>query len=90
VITASTSLNGQLFGSLIGNSTGYHLGDVKGSIFGDDSTVLVDSANSELVGPVRNLTLLGQTGNTPVDNSNVNQWIEVTVNGLTRYIPLYV
>lgn len=89
VITASTSLNGQLFGSLIGNSTGYHLGDVKGSMFGDDSTVLVDGANSEIVGPVRNLTLLGQTGNTPADTGSVNEWIEVTVNGNTRYIPLY-
>lgn len=89
VITASTSLNGQLFGSLIGNSTGYHLGEVKGSVFGDDSALLIDAVNSEVVGPVRNLTLLGQTANSPTDSATVSEWIEVTVNGNTRYIPLY-
>jgi hypothetical protein len=34
--------------------TGNLVGDVNGSVFADDSTMLVDGTNSELVGPVNN------------------------------------
>ena len=43
-------------GSLTGNSNGFHTGDVKGSVFGDDSTLLIDGISSTVVGPVNNNT----------------------------------
>lgn len=54
--------------SIVGNTTGYHTGDITGSVFGDDSTLLVDGVNNtvnaliqggmqEIVGPgVVNIT----------------------------------
>jgi hypothetical protein len=74
-------VNAKHFGSFVG--------DLTGSVVSDDSTVIIDGVNGEVVGPVRNLKLLGQTGNVPVDTGTVNEWIEITVNGNTRYIPLY-
>jgi hypothetical protein len=47
-----------LVGPLIGNTTGYHTGDVKGSIFGNDlSTMLVDGTGGRIVGDVYTSTL---------------------------------
>ena len=36
-------------------------GDVKGSVFGDDSTLLVDSIESKIVGPVETTTVIANT-----------------------------
>ena len=63
--------------------------DVKGSIFGDDSTLLVDAVTSKVVGPVETTTVsasLGFTGNlTGNVNGNVNGIITgqagSTING---------
>ena len=63
--------------------------DLTGSVFSDDSTLLIDGVNGELVGPVRDLSILGETGNTPANTGSVDSWLEVTINGNTRYIPLY-
>ena len=41
-ITA-TGLIGNVTGNLTGNSDGFHTGDVKGSVFGDDSSVIVNA-----------------------------------------------
>lgn len=91
-------VKGSVFGDdstlLIDGVTSRHfgtfIGDLTGSVVSDDSTVIVDGVNGEVVGPVRDLKLLGQTGNTPIDAVNANEWIEITVNGNTRYVPLYV
>ena len=40
--TAGSTITGTLTGSLLGTSSGLHTGDVKGSIFGDDSSIMVD------------------------------------------------
>jgi hypothetical protein len=37
---------------VFGNTTGYHTGDVTGSVFADDSTLLVDGTSGRIVGPV--------------------------------------
>ena len=46
-----------LVGPLIGNTTGYHTGDVKGSIFADGSTMLVDGTSGRIIGDVYTSTL---------------------------------
>jgi len=49
-ITATGTIGGNLTGSVTGNTAGYHTGDVKGSVFGDDSTVLVDAVAGSIPG----------------------------------------
>jgi hypothetical protein len=43
-----------------GNTTGYHTGDITGSVFADNSTLLVDATSGRIVGPV----FANVTGNT--------------------------
>lgn len=64
------------------------IGDVVGSLFSDASTMLIDGTDGSLM--VANINIAGEIGNTPNNPSSVNSWLEVTVNGATRYIPLYV
>jgi len=45
----------------IGNITGNVVGDITGSVFGDDSTVLVDSNNNKVIGDVDNLEVVTST-----------------------------
>jgi hypothetical protein len=62
----------------------------KGSLVADDSTILIDAINGSLV--TANIDIVGSTGTPSVgagDLANVNEWLQVTVNGNTRYIPLY-
>lgn len=62
----------------------------KGSLVADDSTILIDAINGSLV--TANIDIIGTTGTPSVgagDLANVNEWLQVTVNGNTRYIPLY-
>lgn len=66
-------------------------GDLTGSLFTDSSTMILDGTSGSLMSA--NIDVIGQTGNTPSvgagDLANVNEWLEITVNGNTRYIPLY-
>ena len=39
----SSDIIGNVTGNLTGNSNGFHTGDVKGSVFGDDSSVIVNA-----------------------------------------------
>lgn len=78
------------------NGSGLFEGEVgaaafRGTVTSDDSIILVDGVSSEIVGPVRNLEVRGPTGtpNNNTDNLSPAEWLEVTVNGNTRYIPLY-
>jgi hypothetical protein len=41
-----------LIGNVTGDTTGYHTGDVTGSVFADDSTLLVDGTGGKIVGPI--------------------------------------
>jgi hypothetical protein len=41
-----------LTGSVTGNTTGYHSGDTKGSVFADDSSVIVDGIGFKLLAPL--------------------------------------
>jgi hypothetical protein len=57
----------------------------------DNSTIIIDGATGSF--NVANVDVVGVATNTPAvgagDLANVNEWLEVTVNGNTRYIPLY-
>ena len=61
------------------------IGDIQGSVIADDSTVIIDSTSGAIV----NLAFTGEVGNTPADTGTVDSWLEVSVNGATKYIPLY-
>ena len=56
-------LTGDVTGDVTGNTTGYHTGDTKGSVFGDDSTLLVDAVNNTLNGNVTGNVTGDLTGN---------------------------
>ena len=45
-------LTGNVIGNVTGNTVGFHTGDSKGSVFADDSSVLVDAVNGKIVGDV--------------------------------------
>ena len=55
--THTGSVVGDLTGNAAGSHTGTFDGEVTGSVFSDDSTILVDGINSEIVGNVNNNTI---------------------------------
>jgi len=55
--TFSNTIQGNVLGNVTGDTTGYHTGDVKGSVFADGSTMLVDSTGGRIVGDVYTSTL---------------------------------
>jgi hypothetical protein len=61
--------------------------DLTGSLFSDASTMIFDGTDGKLM--TANINLIGETGNTPANAVTVDSWLEVTVNGVTKYIPLY-
>jgi hypothetical protein len=63
-------------------------GDITGSVFSDSSTMLIDGTSGSLM--MANVDMVGQTGNAPITPGSVDSWLEVTVNGNTKYVPLYV
>jgi len=71
---------------------GSFVGDTQGSLTSDDSMILVDAVNGEILAPVRDLSLLGTTndGSAVSDTTTPVEWLEITVNGNTRYMPLYI
>lgn len=63
-----------------------------GSLIADDSTTLIDATTGEILGPIRDISVLGSTSGTPVSNPDSlspSEWLTITVNGAIRYIPLY-
>ena len=62
----------------------------KGTLVADDSAIILDGTTGSLI--TANIDIVGTTGTPSVgagDLANVNEWLQVTVNGNTRYIPLY-
>jgi hypothetical protein len=62
-------------------------GDLRGSVALDDSTVVISAQDGTLL--VGNVNIVGETGNTPATPGTVDSWLQVTVNGATKFIPLY-
>lgn len=68
--------------NVTGNLLGYHTGDMTGSVFGDDSTKLVDGVESKIVGPVESDNIRGSfIGTVFSDDSSVVINEEGTVLG---------
>ena len=44
----TANITGNLLGNLEGNTVGYHTGDVTGSLFGGDSTLIIDGINNSI------------------------------------------
>ena len=88
VIAAGTftgTLTGDVIGNVTGNTQGYHTGDVTGSIFADDSTLLVDAVDAAIVGPIRSNDIRGDLiGSVFADNSTL---IVNGVDGSLYYDP---
>lgn len=63
----------------------------KGSLVADDSGIIIDGTTGSLI--TANIDVVGNVSSTPSvgagDLANVNEWLQITVNGNTRYIPLY-
>ena len=83
------NLNGSLTvsGTFNADVTGTLDGDVTGSIFSDSSTMLIDGGTGGLM--CANVDLIGNVGATPSTPVTVDSWLQVKVNGATKYIPLY-
>jgi hypothetical protein len=47
-IIPAAVVSGTFSGDVVGNTTGYHTGEVKGSVFADNSTLLVDAVSSTI------------------------------------------
>lgn len=86
----SISINGEITNNI--SAMGGITGDLIGSVFGSDSSILVDAINSEVIAPIRDIKVLGATdsGTAVVDKINPVEYLIITVNGNTRYIPLFV
>lgn len=77
-ITGTIGPDVTLVGSLQGNSNGYHTGDMTGSVFAIDSSVLVDAISGQLFStevrtprvknPTGNLRMVSDTGNVSVES----------------------
>lgn len=65
------------------------IGNLIGSVYGDDSALLIDSENSEITGPIRDITVRGNTANVPVNTATPTEWLLVNINGSSRYFPLF-
>lgn len=60
------------FGNVTGDTTGYHIGDVfgsiKGSVFGGDSSIIIDDSTSTVLGNVNNSTTTSKQVNSATIN----------------------
>jgi hypothetical protein len=71
-------------GGVTGNTTGYHTGDMTGSLFADDSTVLVDAVAGKIVGPIESESIRGNlVGSVFADDSTV------IINGIDGSLAYY-
>jgi hypothetical protein len=58
------TVTGNLVGNVTGNTDGYHTGDVKGSVFADNSSILVDSVDRIFYGTI-------DTGDTIINSNSI-------------------
>lgn len=87
-----TAQNG-FFGNVNGDTTGYHIGDVfgsiKGSVFGGDSSVIIDDTTSTVLGDVNNSTTTSKQINSATINlsgrDDLNQPAGVLINTTDTY-----
>jgi len=56
---------------------------------GELVNVLSVNSDGHLKTKIKDLSIVGQTSNTPSNSSTPSSWLEVLLNGVTQYIPLY-
>jgi hypothetical protein len=78
------------------NGNGLFEGEVKASTFSgsyslNNNSVVIDGETGSLF--FAEVNIIGETGNTPAtgagDLANVDSWLQITVNGTIKFIPLY-
>jgi hypothetical protein len=80
--------------AVISTSAGEHRGAPGELIFATQSTsygsnYMIFDANGQLAVDLKDFKVHGETGVTPSDTSTPDSWLQATVNGETRFIPLY-
>ena len=84
-ITGPLTVSGTITGNVTGNLTGYYTGDMTGSVFADDSTMLIDSTNGKIVGPIESESIRGNLiGSVFGDDSTM---LVNAVDGSLAYYP---
>jgi len=57
---------------------------------GELVNVLSVNSDGHLKTKIKDFEVVGQTSNTPLNASQPDSWLEITVNGETVFMPLYV
>jgi hypothetical protein len=88
--TADEFRNIYISGTLTGNTEGVHTGDVKGSVFADDSTLLVDGVSNAINtnGTIRSHTTPSETGTYDL-GSYANQFRNAYISGQIETANIY-
>lgn len=82
-----TTITGSLNVAGSANISGGVVTDLIGGVFSGTSAMLIDGIDGSMM--MANINVKGETGNFPLDTGTPDSWLEVTVNGATKYIPLY-
>lgn len=72
-------------GTINGNTQGYHTGDMTGSVFAENSTLLVDAINGKIVGPIET-TNLGIGASNSIREFDVTGTKTVLIDSTSTYI----
>lgn len=84
-VVGATNIGGTMSVANMISATGGITGDLKGSVFSDDSTMLIDSVAGKIVGPINNSTIDNTTigATTPATASFTTATLSGAVSGLT-------
>ena len=84
-VSLNTNFGGTMSVASMITATGGVTGDLNGSVYSDNSTLLVDSVNGQVVGPINNSTIDNTTigATTPATASFTTASISGAVTGLT-------
>jgi uncharacterized glyoxalase superfamily protein PhnB len=56
---------------------------------GELTEALSINSDGHLKSVIKDVTVVGETSKSPANTSNPDSWLEVNVNGITKFIPLY-
>ena len=81
------NVTGNLTGNVTGNTNGYHTGDAKGSVFGDDSSIIVNAIDNSLSAISANVGSVSITGNNIISSAGrVDIGSALLANNNTLYL----
>ena len=84
-VVGNTNIGGTMSVASMISATGGIAGDLNGSVYSDNSTLLVDSVNGRIVGPINNSTIDNTTigATTPATAAFTTASVSGAVTGLT-------